>query len=114
MAIEIERADRVIEIVTVGAVTAGTAAKHQNLWGVYMKDGAATAAVVPFCVAGRFKGVTKATGTAWVAGQKLYVHDNTAKTFKTTSTSAETLEQHIVAGEAATATPVVGTVEIGF
>jgi predicted RecA/RadA family phage recombinase len=113
MAIEIERCDKSIEILLTGTVTAGSAAKHQNLWGVYQKGGD-TGEYVPFCVAGRFKGVVKATGTAWTAGQKLYVHDNTAKTFKTTATSAETLEQHIVAGEAATATPVVGTVEIGF
>jgi predicted RecA/RadA family phage recombinase len=114
MAIEIERADKWIEVVTAGAVTVGTAALHQNMWGVYGATGAATGAVVPFCVAGRFKGVTKATGTAWVAGAKLYIHDNTAKTFKTTATSAETIEQHVIAGEAADATPVVGTVEIGF
>lgn len=113
MAIEIERLDKAIEVVLTGNATVGTAAVHQNLWGVYLKTGV-SGDLVGFAVAGRFKGVTKTTGAAWTAGQKLYVHDNTGNPFKTTATSAVTVEQHIVAGEAATATPVVGTVEIGF
>jgi predicted RecA/RadA family phage recombinase len=111
MAIEIERADKVLAVRPAGSVSAGDADVVQNIWGVWMKAGT-TAADAPFCVHGRFKGVTKEAGATWTTGQRLYWDDTTEQTFKTGSTSASTLMQHIYAGAAAASDDTTGTVEI--
>lgn len=111
MAVEIERADLVLAIRPAGTVTAGQMDVVQNLWGVWQNAGT-TAADAPFCVKGRFKGVTKTSGAAWTAGQRLYWDDTTEQTWKTTSTSASTLMQNVVAGAAAASGDTTGTIEI--
>jgi predicted RecA/RadA family phage recombinase len=111
MAIEIERADKVMAFRPAGTVSAGEADVVQQIWGVWMKAGT-TAADAPFCIHGRFKGVTKTAGATWTIGQRLYWDDTTEQTFKTGSTSASTLMQNIIAGKAAESADTTGTVEI--